>query len=528
MPAIITDQLRISKAKNFVDKFASESNSYYVFVGLTNSSDYYEDWDDSPPSPKDSFDDENDYWDTMIAMKKIKSDDVKQCIKKITWESGITYDMYRHNISRENISKPSGATSLYSSNFYILNSDYKVYICLNNGINPENPSGRPSLDEPIFTDLEPRAAGNSGDGYVWKYLFSVKPNDIIKFDSVNFIPVPKDWGLDSQTFLIKNNAITSSQLKTILIENRGSNLGPRNKIYTNVPINGDGKDAKAVISINNDSKVQSVTISDGGSGYTYGTVDILNSSIPILDNTTLPSFNVIIPPKGGHGFDIYRELGSQYAMIYSKIENDTENPDFIVGNQISRIGIIENPQQFDSNSNVSVEKVSALYALKLRGTLNTEDYKIAKFNANSSITQTVGTGVTAVGRVISYDSNTGVLKYWQDRTLYGFNTDGSENSSPNYGFSLNRFTPGIQSGGSLIIEGGSINLQIDTDFGTEVAPANTAVINNRTYQLGQSFVQGFSNPEVKKNSGNIIYVDHRPSVTRSQSQRENIKIVLQF
>ena len=33
------------------------------------------------------------------------------------------------------------------------------------------------------------------------------------------------------------------------------------------------------------------------------------------------------------------------------------------------------------------------------------------------ITQTVSTGTTAVGRVVSYDSNTGVLKYWQDRTM---------------------------------------------------------------------------------------------------------------
>ena len=38
-----------------------------------------------------------------------------------------------------------------------MNSEYKVYICLFNNANPENSfRGGPSLDEPNFTDLEPR------------------------------------------------------------------------------------------------------------------------------------------------------------------------------------------------------------------------------------------------------------------------------------------------------------------------------------------------------------------------------------
>ena len=40
------------------------------------------DWDTSPPAPKDSFDEENSYWDTMIALKKITSSDVKTSSSK--------------------------------------------------------------------------------------------------------------------------------------------------------------------------------------------------------------------------------------------------------------------------------------------------------------------------------------------------------------------------------------------------------------------------------------------------------------
>ena len=162
MSAIITDQIRILNAKNFVNGITSSSNSYYSFIGLPNPSDYQSDWDVNPPSPKDNFDEENQYWDTMIALKKINSNDVRQVVQKRFWTSGITYDMYRHDYSRSNISKVAGSTNLYSCPYYVLNSDYRVYICLQNGTDPENPNGKPSLDEPTFIDLEPRSAGNSG------------------------------------------------------------------------------------------------------------------------------------------------------------------------------------------------------------------------------------------------------------------------------------------------------------------------------------------------------------------------------
>jgi hypothetical protein len=132
MAAIITDQVRILNAKNFVAGIANQSNSYYSFVGLPNPTDYSSTWNDSPPAPKDNFDQENDYWDSMIALKRINSTDVRQVVPKRTWSSGTTYDMYRHDYSRINIASVSGSTNLYNSNFYVLNSDYRVYICLQN------------------------------------------------------------------------------------------------------------------------------------------------------------------------------------------------------------------------------------------------------------------------------------------------------------------------------------------------------------------------------------------------------------
>ena len=517
MSAIITDQLRILNAKNFVAGVALTSNSYYSFVGLPNPTDYNTDWNTSPPSPVDNFNQENNHWDTMIAMKKISKTDVRQVVRKTIWTSGVTYDMYRHDISATKLSQPSNSVDLYSANYYVLNSDYRVYICLQNGTSPENPSGRPSLDEPTFTDLEPREAGTSGDGYIWKYLYTISPSDIVKFDSTNYMPVPQDWDTSSREAAVRNNAASSGQLKIVTITNRGVGLGTANRTYTRVPIRGDGSGAEATVVINNDSKVESVTISKGGSGYTYGTVDLVSGNVPT--GSTSPVFNVIIPPQGGHGADIYRELGAYNVLVYSRIENDTENPDFITGNQIARVGIVENPQSFGSSTTLTLDKASAAYAVKLTGI----GYSTATFTADSTVTQTIGVGSTAVGRVISYDQNTGVLKYWQDKSLVGFNTDGSLKTNPTYGFQLNRFTATPSTGGSVNIIGGSATLGIDTNF-----TGISTQINNRTYYLGQSFTNGVSNPEVKKYSGNIIYVDNRPSITRSINQKEDIKVILQF
>ena len=514
MAAIITDQIRVLNAKNFVSDVGT--NSYYSFIGLPNPTDYQTDWNNNPPSPKDNFDQENDYWDTMVALKKVNTADVRQVVPKRQWSSGTTYDYYRHDYSRSNTAKVSGATNLYSASFFVINEDYQVYICLQNGTDPDNPSGRPSLDEPTFTDLEPRAAGTSGDGYIWKYLFRIKPSEIVKFETTDFIPVPADWATSTDNAAIRDNAVDGS-IKIVTVTDRGVGLGTANRTYSNVPIKGDGSGATCTIVVNNDQKVDTVTISNQGSGYTYANVDLVAGGVPT--GTSRPVLDVIMTPQGGHGADIYRELGAYNVLLYSRIENDNENPDFITGNQIARIGVVQNPEA-SAGTLLNSDKASPVNALRLVGA----GYSSATFSPDSYVTQTIATGSTAVGRVVNYDQTTGVLKYWQDRSVAGFNTVGTAQTQPTYGFELQEFTSAPASGGSItIVPSTGSNLAIDTSF-TGVS----TVINNRTYYLGQSFTDGVAGAEVRKHSGNIVYVDNRPSITRSSNQKEDIKVILQF
>jgi hypothetical protein len=214
-------------------------------------------------------------------------------------------------------------------------------------------------------------------------------------------------------------------------------------------------------------------------------------------------------------------LGAYNVLVYSRIENNDEDPDFITGNQIARIGIVENPQSYDSNSLLNLDLASAVSAIRVGS-----GYSTVNFVADSLITQTVGTGITAIGRVVSYDQKTGVLKYWQDKSLVGFASTGSPSNPlniPSFGYNLNRFTSSPTGSGNLTIKGGTFDILIDNSF----TGVSTTLIN-KLYKLGQYFENGLANPEVKKYSGNIIYVDNRPSITRSANQKEDIKVILQF
>jgi len=70
---------------------------------------------------------------------------------------------------------------------------------------------------------------------------------------------------------------------------------------------------------------------------------------------------------------------------------------------------------------------------------------------------------------------------------------------------------------------GTTPLSIDSTFN-----GVSIVENNRTYQLGITFNSGIATAEYNKRSGEIIYIDNRSAIPRSSSQKEDVKIVLEF
>ena len=112
-----------------------------------------------------------------------------------------------------------------------------------------------------------------------------------------------------------------------------------------------------------DSKIDTVTISNQGSGYTYGNLDLVAGGVP-TGTTRFQPLMLLFLLQVDMDMIFIRELGAMNVLLYSRIENDNENPDFITGNQIARVGIVENPKSTGTTL-LSADKASATWCFKI-------------------------------------------------------------------------------------------------------------------------------------------------------------------
>ena len=530
MSAIVTDQFRILNANNFVESVENTNNSYYVFVGLANPTGAgslvgygrSSDWNSTTPPPTDSFSYRSHSGDTMMFGKKVSSANIRRIIRRVDWTSGSRYEIYRDDYSASNPSPLTAANRLYDANYYVLNSDFKVYICIDNGSSGTNLLGNVSQDEPTFTDLEPSKAGNSGDGYVWKYLFTVSPSDIIKFDSTEFITVPNNWSssVDAQIRAVRENGdstVNENQIKHVYIEDGGEDYA--DGLGQEVDIIGDGQGAKARVDVVNGT-ITDVAVSAGGKGYSYGIVDLgtLNSNVASDKRAKLIP---IIPPKLGHGSDVYTELGTDRVIVYARFDDSTK--DFPIDTKFGQVGIVKNPTKVGTSITYTDNTYSSLQAVKFSTV--TGSSPIIGEEIRQSLAVSPNSGKVATGYVASYDLETKVLKYFKDRSL-NFNRvtkdqedfSGISTSGRNYEFENANISNNIVGTAS------SFSGSVDITFSDATINPN----GNKVINLGTTFAQGLSDSEINKGSGEIIYLDNRPIINSNPRQKEDIKIILEF
>ena len=522
MPAIVTDQFRILNANNFVETIENSANSYYVVVGLVNPTTPIvgfgrsEEWNTKQPNPLDNFNYSNHVGDTMTFGKKVTTDNVRRLITRRNWTQGTKYEMYRHDYSLKNPSPISGVSRLYDANYYVMNQNFDVYICLDNGSTGILTTGNASQDEPVFTDLEPSRAGESGDGYIWKYLFTVPPNDIIKFDSTEYISVPSNWPTATTTQIqsVRENGdstINNNQIRKIYIEKQGFGY-QQNQSGVECDIIGDGTGGKVVIDTDSEGKITNTNVSSGGTGYTFGMVDLGPVESPSIQ--VRAKLIPIIPPSRGHGYDLYKELGTDKLLVYARFDDSTK--DFPTDTKFAQISIVKNPtvNGVGSTTIFTANQFSSVNAIKV---ISPTGIPVI----GEKITQTV-TGGTAKGYIVSYDSDTKVLKYYQDRSLYFNDTTGDQTDQNNVTSEAKVLS--FESSSEQINAVGGFNASVDQNF----SGISTNPEGNKVISLGVNFENGLANPEINKGSGEVIYLDNRATITRNSRQKEDIKIILEF
>ncbi len=123
-----------------------------------------------------------------------------------------------------------------------------------------------------------------------------------------------------------------------------------------VVIKGDGLGAKAISHINSATNgLRAIEIINRGSGYTFADVTLVGTSGMVdlatsqIISPTPAVLRAIIPPKGGHGFNVFQDLFAHVVCV-SETFFRTEHP---FTNEFNKIGLLANPS-FANTSNTSV------------------------------------------------------------------------------------------------------------------------------------------------------------------------------
>ena len=499
MTAIITQKFRQHNAEQFYESFSEAAKStYYMLIGKATpfTAGTSGGTDSAPPTPVDDVSSEFYVWDQTIAGKNIATTDVQYVIPRRDWANATTYDMYDDTVSASNTST-SGATNLYDSTFFFRTSDNRVYMVLDN-----NAGSAYSGTEPSSESNTPFASG----GYILKYMYTISASDQVKFLTTDFMPVRTNSTVSSaatdgkiESIVVTGGSGYTAGTYYAAVYGDGANQGTASGAIVKIVVDGDG-----VLNAFGLTDGTDTTVYAGGSGYTYGTVNLasgytfsdaaLTSSSPIGGSGG--SIRVVISPKGGHGSNAVDQLGGHYVML-NTLFIGAERDDLLTGNDFRNIAIVVDPTTYGTSTVATDATIRQTSALKLTGVSGT-------FTADEKITQT-STG--AVGKVVEWDSDLSILYYQQER--YG---DYGTNST---------------TGAFVAFSGANAVTGADSSAsGTPDADADSAVTLSGGNTI--TFTDGYANPELQPDSGDIIYNENRSPISRATDQTEDIKIIVEF
>ena len=523
--SITTKKLPYNTVVQFRESFSEPAPTVgYVFIG--NHLPYAN--ENNPDSLGDSIQEEKQIWKNIYAAKKISGSDIEFVIPRVNWTANTKYNNYDDKINFSDLL--SSNTTMNLKPMYIFTTERNVYKCLSNNASAN------STVEPTGDYSTSNGNIATSDGYIWKYMYNVKPSN--KFLNADWIPVPSsvealDYGVSSigvvpgelthikvndpgrgytEQSNVRLNGFTAGQT-TVQLSNTTLILQtfniPSLSNLANLSIVGTGIATGAhITSISNTTGVITLsnkTTATGGvsNNYTIQTrVYINGDGIGTLTSLTLANGNVskitvttigtgytyanttifgtgsgasaraILPPKTGHAYNPAKELGANSAMISM------------------RIGELDSTE----NGKISANTTFRQYGILIDPHKYGED--AVAYNANSVISQT--TNLTLVAG----------SPYIRDEYVY---QGADANNSPAYGF-VNDQTA----------DGNTIKLtHVVGSFvvGSPIIGANSGV--SRTLVSKKS-------PELEPETGDILYVENIVKTTRSEGQAENIKLIVRF
>lgn len=470
MSSLFTNYFGVQNAKNFEQFVTTTYGNTYITIGKNL------DWpnSDTPTAPTDTANTFYQYWNNVIALKKITAADMCLVVPRIDWVSESTYYAYTEDL--ETFKKTNSSQIEYDNEFYVRNTKDQVFKCLANNITSNTDTAISTImpEITIGGQLPENAYIETADGYKWKYLYTIPPGLKQKFFTKEFMPITKE--------AIVTDTAVDGRLDVFKILDKGAGYN-NNLSATSLPISsvfGDGTDAVVTLKVNstgiNGANVTDVNVYNAGSGYTSAQLEIYDpQKIPSTQDAVIVA---VIGPPGGHGSDVARELGASNIMISVDITGD-EDGAFPVGTSevhgFRQIGMLMDPVD-----KLGIPVTNSLY----RGTIK---LSLA--------------GSTAGEQAATFD---------HDELVCIREADGK------YSFS-----------GSVEHYDSTRNIAYITNvFGTPTILRNLQ--NQGSIVTKSSTILAIEEPVVKRYSGKLLYIENTSEITRALDRTVQFKFILRF
>ena len=269
-----------------------------------------------------------------------------------------------------------------------------------------------------------------------------------------------------------NYDVTSTAIKgtidNAVVVNSGNAYTTNSNITVSVLGDGSGAIVGSIL-ITSANTIDRIILDAPGSNYTYANLIIQGGG---GGNATA---RAIVSPINGHGSDVFTELGARYVMINTRLNYAEGAGDFPVVNDYRRIGIVKNPTSNATSTIATETTLDATITLNVSnvtGTFSLDEY-ISGDNTNSNAFIVSANANVASGNV--------TIRYITPIELFS---------------------------GNIIFSAGET-----------IRGANSLAVGT---------ISGITPAEVKKNTGQILYVENRAKITRASDQAENIHIVIEF
>lgn len=460
MTATITDQFKREITQDILKQYDS-GDRYYIAVGRA------EEWPNNVPPGVSQLDYlQSQEWSrsTRLSLQSAKRVfNVSYVIPRYNWTTGTIY-----------YGSIDDVTDVTDNNkHYVMNDQNQVYMCLKAGITGSGALA-PSIIQPTGTSSLPF---KTGDGYFWKFMYTISVADTDKYVTTKFIPVkfvdsagPDDPATDIQQKIVQDAALPKQIIGyEILYDGAGSYSTPPN---ITVVGNGSGAQARSVIS--NAGNLISVEVDSNGTstGWQFGTgYDYANC---VVEGTA--RVRPILSQPQGLGGNPTQDLRATRLMFNVQLIDDEENTIIASGQDFRQMVLLKDPTKYNVDSDFTA--VTGIFSkAMILSSLNPS----VNFAQDDLIT---GTGVIPPKAIIDryYDSaGTGFIYYHQnDSTGYQPFTSSMTitNSSGAYGTTL-----------------GS-NWEID--------------------------------PDIDRFNGELFFIDNRVAIPRDAESRQDLKIVIRF